>query len=188
MKTSEFLSFIHQSESLKKTMRHSWISDGRQESVAEHTWRMALMAMLLQDEFEAVNLQHLLQMVLVHDIGEIATGDIPIFDKTNADTQTELCALDQVLDGLPDNLSQRIKQLVLEYQDSATPEAKLCKALDKLEVLIQHNEAPLNTWLPLEFKLNLTHGDKQCAYDPYLKELRDLVRKESIDKINLQNQ
>lgn len=64
-----------------------------------------------------------------------------------------------------------------------TLEAKIYKALDKLEALIQHNEADLSTWIPLEYDLQMTYGNKECSFSEYMKELRDTVREDSKKKV-----
>ena len=63
-----------------------------------------------------------------------------------------------------------------------TLEAKIYKALDKLEALIQHNEADLSTWIPLEYDLQMTYGNKECSFSD-MKELRDTVREDSKKKV-----
>ena len=65
----------------------------------------------------------------------------------------------------------------------ATPEAKLYKALDKLEAVIQHNEASLDSWLPLEYDLQYTYGAEQVAFSPWLRELKQAVDRRTTEKI-----
>ena len=67
--------------------RHCYTSSGRRESVAEHSWRISLMAMLLTKEFPEADMDKVIRMCLIHDMGEAFTGDIPTFEKTNADTR-----------------------------------------------------------------------------------------------------
>ena len=71
-------------ERLKDATRHCYTSGGRHESVAEHSWRMTLMAYWVSDEFPEANLEKLFKMCLIHDLGEAFTGDIPSFEKTQA--------------------------------------------------------------------------------------------------------
>lgn len=185
MDAQNFLNFLHTAEKLKTIPRHCQCSDGSIESVAEHTWRMALMAMLLKEEpdFENVDFSHLIQMILVHDLGEIATGDIPVFIKSSSDTQTEQDALHRVVCDLPPKMQEQIADLVEEYNQKQTAASKLCKALDKLEAVIQHNESDLSSWLGLEYKLNLTHGSEECLPYPLLSKVRQLTREETQKKI-----
>lgn len=79
---SQIHEFVRQTEGLKKLLRHSWLSDGRQESVAEHSWRMALMAMTLHRELDfEVNIAKVLKMIIVHDLAEILAGDYELLKK-----------------------------------------------------------------------------------------------------------
>ena len=73
--------------------------------------------------------------------------------------------------------------LFRELDALQTPEAKICKALDNLEALIQHNESDLKTWLPLEYDLQMTYGNDTTAFSDYLTHLRDEVRSDSRQKI-----
>ena len=77
MKPAELLQILHTAEKLKDTTRHCDTSGGRRESVAEHSWRLALMAYLLRDEFPALDMDKVVRMCLIHDLGECFTGDIP---------------------------------------------------------------------------------------------------------------
>ena len=71
--------------------------------------------------------------------------------------------------------------MILEKQQ--TLEARIYKALDKLEALIQHNESDIKTWIPLEYDLQMTYGNEQVKFSEYLTELRAKVREDSIQKI-----
>ena len=80
-KTLSILNILKLAEKLKFELRHSWLSNGRQESVAEHTWQMSLMAVLVYRHLEKpVNLEHTLKMIIVHDLVEAEAGDIPFFE------------------------------------------------------------------------------------------------------------
>lgn len=182
MEQREFLDFLSVAEKLKCNTRHSWTSSGRHESVAEHSWRLAMMAYLLKDEFPGVDIGRVIVMALWHDMGEAVTGDIPAFLKTEQDEAAEDDAVAGLLARLPEKKRGEVSVLFAEMHARQTPEARLYKALDKLEALIQHNEADLSTWLPLEYDLQMTYGTKECENFPYLKELRDLVREDSRNK------
>ena len=77
-----YIDFLNVIEKLKCNTRHSWTSSGRQESVAEHSWRLAVMAMLCADEYPSLDINKVIKMCLIHDFGEAITGDIPAFFKT----------------------------------------------------------------------------------------------------------
>ena len=171
-------------EKLKCNLRHSWTSSGRQESVAEHSWRLALLAWFAAEAYPGIDREKLLTMCLFHDMGEAFTGDIPAFSKTETHEEIERAAIADWLATLPSPFSQQLTALFAEFEAQETQEARLCKALDKMETLIQHNEAPLSTWLPLEYQLNFTYGQAQTDGDPYLERLRAAVNQVTREKID----
>ncbi len=183
METRAFLSFLETAEKLKCSTRHSWTSSGRHESVAEHSWQLTLMACLAADEFPGIDREKLMLMCLLHDLGEAVTGDIPAFEKTESDEKTESKAVRELLSRLPEPQKSEFAALFAEMGAMESREAKLCKALDKLEALIQHNQAELSTWLPLEYELQMTYGNEECAFSEYTRQLRDVVREDSREKM-----
>ena len=183
MEIRRLLDFLKTAEQLKCNTRHSYTSSGRLESVAEHSWRLALMAMLVGDEFPELDMDKVMQMCLIHDLGECFTGDIPSFEKTAADTAREDGLLARWVAGLPQPYCRDMAALYAEMDALETAEARLYKALDKLEAVISHNESPLDTWLPLEYDLNLTYADEHVAFSPYLTALRAAIRRETEAKI-----
>ena len=183
MKPEELLEILHTAERLKDVTRHSYTSGGRHESVAEHSWRITLMAFLLRDEFPELDMDKVLRMCLIHDLGECFTGDIPSFLKSGGDEERERSALETWVASLPAPYSVELKTLYAEMDALETDEARLYKALDKLEAVIQHNESDIATWLPREYELNLTYADENVAFSDYLKRLREEVRRETRDKI-----
>ena len=183
MQVESLLSVLHVSERLKDATRHCYTSGGRHESVAEHSWRLALFAYFLRDEFPDLDMDKVIRMCLIHDLGECFTGDIPTFLKSDADTDKEDDLLARWVSTLPEPYCSDMTTLYAEMNALETDESRLYKALDKLEAVIQHNESPLDTWLPLEYELNLTYGDQNVAFSPYLTELRAAVRKDTERKI-----
>lgn len=183
MNPTELLSALHTAERLKDTTRHCCTSRRRPESVAGHSWRIALMAYWMRDEFPEADMDKVIRMCLIHDLGECFTGDIPSFLKTDADTAKEDALLIQWVGTLPQPYRTEMAALYAEMDALETPEAKLYKALDKLEAVIQHNEAPLTTWLPRERALNLTYADENVAFSPYLTALRKAIRAETEKKL-----
>ena len=183
MKPTQLLSILHTAEHLKEVTRHAYTSGRRHESVAEHSWRLCLMAFFLRDEFPEVDMDKVICMGLIHDLGEIFTGDIPTFLKTDADTQTEDALLARWVSTLPIPYCDEMAALYAEMNALETPEAKLYKSLDKLEAVIQHNESPLDTWEENEFSLNLTYATDTVAWSEYLTTLRGAIREETEEKI-----
>ena len=172
MKPSELLEILSAAEKLKCNTRHSWTSTGRHESVAEHSWRIALMAMLLTPEFPGADMDKVIRMCLIHDLGEAFTGDIPAFEKTEADVQKEDAVFDAWVQTLPEETKAEFSALLAEMNAMETQEAKIYKALDKLEAVIQHDEADISTWLPLEYDLQLVYGKENVQFSPYFLSLK----------------
>lgn len=183
MEAKELLRVLHTAERLKDETRHCYTSGGRHESVAEHSWRLALTALFLRDEFPALDMDRVIRMCLIHDLGECFTGDIPSFLKSGGDEERERSALETWVASLPAPYSVELKTLYAEMDALETDEARLYKALDKLEAVIQHNESDIATWLPREYELNLTYADENVAFSDYLKRLREEIRRETRDKI-----
>ena len=183
MEISALLSALHLAEKLKGTTRHCDTSGGRRESVADHSWRLALMAYWISDEFPQADMNKVIKMCLIHDLGECFTGDIPTFRKTQADEDREASLLSNWVRSLPDPYASDMTALYAEMDALETPEAKLYKSIDKLEAVIQHNESPISTWEPHEYELNRTYATDIVQFSSYLKELRAEILKDTNDKI-----
>jgi len=76
-----------------------------------------------------------------------------------------------------------MRALYAEMNAQQTPEAKLYKALDKLEAVIQHNESPLSTWEPHEYQLNQTYAFDAVSFSDWLTKLRQEILQDTLDKI-----
>ena len=183
MTPREFIKFLGLAEKLKCNTRHSVTTSGRAESVAEHSWRLALMAMLLEGEFPELNMEKVIKMCLIHDLGEAVTGDIPTFLKNSKDEEVELEAVSGLSKTLPREEEERFSALFAEMNEMETKEAKLYKALDKCEALLQHNEADISSWLPLEYELQVTYGQKESDEFIFMRKLRDELEFDSRKKI-----
>ena len=183
MNHRDYISFLNKIEKLKCNTRHSWISSGRQESVAEHSWGLAVMAMLCADGYPELDINKVIKMCLVHDFGEAITGDIPAFLKTTQNEIDEDDAVVNLLSELPNDFREELQLLFDEMNARETSEAKLFKSLDNLEALISHNEADISTWFPREYEENLTYGQNNCEWSEWTKELRAEIKKESLQKI-----
>lgn len=168
------LEFLSRAEKLKQTMRSAHTSSGRQESTAEHTWRLCLMALVLRDHFPEVNFERLLPMLLVHDLGEALHGDIPA-PRQGAEpkTETERADLMEITSPLPAPLRNEVLALWEEYEAGATPEARLAKGLDKLETILQHTQG--SNPPGFDYRFNLHYGQAWTSNDPRLAELRRLL-------------
>lgn len=188
MDARKLLEFMGVAEKLKCRVRHCQTSDGRQESVAEHTCRLCMFAWLVKDEFPDCDMDKVIRMCLFHDLGEAVTGDIPCFDKKDSDRETEEDAVRKIAAMLPENKKEELLKLFEELEENVTMEAKITHALDKMEAVIQHNEAPIDSWIELEYELQLTYGQEQVKDIPYLSSLRETIRQDSLEKIRREAQ
>jgi 5'-deoxynucleotidase YfbR-like HD superfamily hydrolase len=166
------LAFLREAERLKTVTRSGWTSEGQRESVAEHTWRLCLMAMLLYAGSPQVDLARLLRMCLVHDLGEALSGDVPAPEQLAAAPKAgqERADLLRLTAPLPAALRDDIVALWDEYEAAATPEARLAKGLDKLETILQHTQG--KNPADFDYAFNLAYGRRYTAGDPLLEALR----------------
>jgi len=184
MEAKELLTILHTVERLKEVPRHCTTSSGKRvESVAEHSWRLALMAHFLRDTFPEVDMDKVVTMCLIHDLGETFTGDIPTFLKTEADEAEEERQLFSWVASLPAPYAEEMASLYREMLARETPEAKIYKALDGLEAVIQHNESPIETWEDHEYSLNRHYAWERVTFSPELTALRREILKETEAKI-----
>jgi len=181
------LDFLALAERLKTELRHSWLSSGRQESVAEHSFQMALMALLVHRHLaQPVDLCKALKMILIHDLVEAEAGDVPFFDDSGRRAQKparERAAIESIRRHLGPPLGQEFHDLWHEFERKSSAEARLASALDHLEVQIQHNLAALESWTPAEYDLVYTKMDRHCAYDRFLAGLCAAVKEQAESKM-----
>lgn len=179
----QILDTLTLAEALKRELRHSWLSDGRQESVAEHTYQMALMALLISPYLEkTVCLERTLKMILVHDLVEAVAGDIPFFEVSDRKTQKaqiENAAIEKIRHMLPTEIGTEVFERWHEFESGCSAEAQFARALDNLEVQLQHNLASLETWQPIEHELVYTKMDKHCRHDKFLMAFCEVLKNDA---------
>jgi len=173
------LTFLRAAERLKTVTRSAWTSAGEAESVAEHTWRLCLMAMLLYGDTPGVDLARLLRMCLIHDLGEAIGGDVPAPAQTpeSGKADRERADLLELTGSLPPMLRREIVELWDEYETAATSEAKLAKGLDKLETILQHTQG--RNPADFDYGFNLGYGRQYTGVDPLMAALRTLLDAET---------
>ena len=183
MDSVQLLAFLRRIETLKTNPRHAYTAGGVRETVAAHSWRTALLAMLLAPEFPELDMNKVIRMCLIHDLGEAVTGDIPAFEKTDEHRSQERLALAQLVDTAPAADAAQMHALFAEMDALGTPEARLYKALDRIEAVIQHNESDIATWIPLEYQLQQTYGWENLEEFPAMLALRRQVLADTQEKI-----
>ena len=171
--TGSIVDFLTVARGLKTTLRTGWVrqeASPRIESVADHSWRISLMAMVAagqQDTDSGVDTNRLLQMALVHDLAESTVGDITphcgVSDKDKY--QMELDAMQKLTDKLGEKQGKHLLDLWKEYEKGESMEAKLCKDLDKLEMILQAQEYE-------------TDGQNKKSLDGFFDSTRDKWRTE----------
>lgn len=184
MNSRELLQALTIAERLKDTTRHCYTSKGRHESVAEHSWQMTLMAFFIKNEFPEADINKVIQMCIIHDLGECFTGDIPTFLKTKDHEVSEEKLLNDWVESLPKSTRDEMLELYKEMKERKTLEAKIYKAIDSLEAVIQHNFSDISTWSENEFDLNLTYANDRVTFSEYMSALREEIRKDTIEKIS----
>lgn len=166
------LAFIRAAERLKDTQRSGWTSSGSRDSVAGHTWRLCLMAVVFHASFPETDLARLLKICILHDLGEAVGGDIPAPEQPSQGSKSaaERADLVSFLTPLPEPLRSEFIALWDEYEAASTPEAQLAKALDKLETIIQHNQGANPASFDYDF--NLSYGRQYTDQHPLLAAIR----------------
>ena len=166
------LAFLRAAERLKTVTRSGWTSTGKAESVAEHTWRLCLMAMVLYGRAEDIDLARLLKMCVIHDLGEAIGGDVPAPAQVAGSPKAgqERVDLLSLVEPLPAAGRREILELWDEYEAASSTEAKLAKGLDKLETILQHTQGRNPD--DFDYAFNLDYGQRYTAADPVLAALR----------------
>ncbi len=186
---SSILKVLKLAEKLKFELRHSFTSNGRQESVAEHTWRMSLMAVLIEPLLKKkVDMTKLLKMIILHDLVEAEAKDISALDVLRnpeikfEKIENEKRAIENLRSMLQSVNGQEIYDLFYEFENKETYESKVANALDKLEVQLQHNHADFSTWEEIEYEMTYMM-DKHVQFDSTLFELKTQIEDEATKKM-----
>lgn len=183
-KLKRYLEFIRETERLKNVLRTAYTSQGRHESTAEHSWRLALLAAVFTGERPGLDMERVLQMCLVHDLGEAYDGDIPAIAQGDpgAKEASERIAVERLTAILPAAAGAKIREAWEEYEACQTPEARWVKALDKAETIIQHNQGANPAGF--DYAFNLTYGSEHFNDGDVLGDLRRLLDEETLRHIS----
>lgn len=179
------LDFLRRTESLKSTLRTSWTHSGRHESTAEHSWRLSLFVMLIGRYFPELDPLRMLQMSIVHDLGEAINGDIPAPEQTPGKADQEKKDLLDLLRPLPAAMRDEFFSLWEEYENAQTAEAKVVKALDKFETLLQHAQGAANA--RIDYGFDLQYGKKYTGGNAVFDIIRDILDNEIACRLRTQN-
>lgn len=145
------IEFITEIDKLKHIKRQTILMDGsRKENDAEHSWHLAVMAMLLSEHAADKNLDlfKVMKMVLIHDLVEIDAGDTYVYDeKANEDkAEREQKAADRIFSILPEDQAREIRALWEEFEERTTAEARFAAALDRFQPLLHNYKTKGRSW------------------------------------------
>lgn len=144
------MEFVKEVDKLKKIGRQSYLSDSsRKENDAEHSWHLALMAILLSEHAsEKVDVLKVISMVLIHDIVEIDAGDTYAYDMAGNQSkrQREEKAADRIFNLLPKDQAVYIRELWEEFEQGITPEAKFANSLDRVQPIMLNAASDGKAW------------------------------------------
>jgi len=144
------IGFIIEIDKAKQVLRRTLLMDGsRLENDAEHSWHLAVMAILLAEYADGdVDLLRVLKMVLIHDLVEIDAGDTFVYDTEALATRCEReeRAADRIFGLLPPDLGSDVRAIWEEFEEQATPEARFAAALDRLQPLLHNYQTEGGAW------------------------------------------
>lgn len=144
------MAFIREIDKEKSVFRQTWLTDGsRKENDAEHSWHLAMMALLLSEYAnEKVDVLHVMSMVLIHDLVEIDAGDTYAYDSAGNETKRarELKAADRLFNILPEDQAKKLRALWDEFEEGKTAEAKFANTLDKCQPIMLNDASGGKSW------------------------------------------
>lgn len=155
------IAFIKEIDKIKYILRRTKLfNSDRRENDAEHSWHLAMMAIVLKDHADAeVDLMKVLKMVLIHDIVEIDAGDTFIYDKNKShdNTEEELQSAKRIFGLLPDSQGDELIAIWEEFEAGISNEARFARALDRLEPLLQNVSNEGGTWQEFDVRYNTVY-------------------------------
>lgn len=166
LKQVEFIKEIDKLKYIKR--RTKLFNSDRRENDAEHSWHLAMMAVVLAEYSEKpIDVLKVIKMVLIHDIVEIDSGDIFMYDTTKSHTNTEeeLKAAKRIFGMLPDEQANELVELWKEFEYGETDEAKFAKSIDRFEPLLQNVSNGGGTWKEFDVKYEMVHEKKMSIKD-----------------------
>jgi putative hydrolase of HD superfamily len=153
------MAFLQEADRLKSVLRATTLADGsRRENSGEHSWHLALYAMVLADQAApGVSIDRVIRMLLIHDLVEIDVGDVPIHSANGAAhgsaeiLAAEQAAAERIFGLLPPDLGAEFRALWEEFEAAGTPDAVFAKSLDRVQPVMQNLASGGGTWV--EYKV-----------------------------------
>ena len=185
------MEFILEVDKIKNIGRQTYLSDGkRKENDAEHSWHLALMAMLLKEHAaQEIDVLKAMTMVLIHDIVEIDAGDTYAYDEEAKKSQKEReeAAKEKIFSMLPDDQKRDFIHILDEFEAMETPEAKFARALDNVQPLLLNDSNGGKDWIKHQVSADKVYARQQKtkAGSEILYDVADQIIQENIQKGNL---
>jgi putative hydrolase of HD superfamily len=147
--------FLQEADRLKQVIRATTVGDGtRRENSGEHSWHLSLYALVLADQAgPGVSIDRVVRMLILHDLVEIDTGDVPIHSANGAAhgsagvAAAEAAAADRIFGLLPPDIGGPLRALWEEFEASETPDAVFAKSLDRVQPVLQNIAAGGGSWV-----------------------------------------
>jgi putative hydrolases of HD superfamily len=180
--------FLNEADRLKSVLRATTLCDGsRPENSGEHSWHLALYALVLADQSApGVDINRVIKMLLIHDLVEIDVGDVPIHSDngqahSSSTTQAaESAAADRIFGLLPADLAHDLRALWDEFEAAETPDALFAKSLDRVQPVMANLQSGGGTWITYNVTAEQLHtrvGSKIAKGAPSLWEwVRDKTK------------
>jgi len=182
------IAFIKEIDKLKYIQRKTKLfNSDRHENDAEHSWHLAMMTIVLAKySDQPIDVLKVVKMVLIHDIVEIDSGDIFIYDtlKNHTNTDEELLAAERIFGLLPEEQAKEFIAIWQEFEDGKTDEAKFAKTMDRLEPLLQNTSNNGGTWKEFDVPYQKVYDKKVAIKDgsATIWEYAENLINESIEK------
>ncbi len=182
------LEFLVEIDKIKNIIRKSQLfHDNRYENDAEHSWHIALMAVVLSEHSnENLDILKVIKMLLIHDIVEIDAGDVIVYHKTSENSKEEQQAAERIFGLLPEDQKNEFITLWEEFEERVTAEAKFAAAVDRLEPVMQNMHHDCSTWKNFNIKYeqvvstNSKIADGSKIIWNYIKEKLDVCREKGL--------
>lgn len=166
---SKQVSFIKEIDKLKYIQRRTKLfNSDRHENDAEHSWHLAMMTIVLAEHSDKpIDVLKVLKMVLIHDVVEIDSGDIFLYDTTKSHTNTdeELIAAKRIFGLLPTEQAEEFISIWKEFEEGITDEAKFAKSMDRFEPLLQNTSNNGGTWAEYNVPFQKVYDKKKAIKD-----------------------
>lgn len=188
----QIVEFVHFTEKAKYTYRSSKTSNGNKDTVAGHSWRMAMLALLIAPYLKrGFSLEKTLKLITIHDLAELEIGDVNLIELLKnpqllkEKNQKENNFFETLVKLLPSSIAEEFFKLWIEYEEKETYESKIVNAIDKLEAHLQNNESG-STYVIDNLKKMRKYRTivKEFEFDSFIKKLFSFCLDEATNEKN----